>query len=76
MEGIIQVIQSLGFPIACVVAMFVMWQQEVKAHDAEMENMRATLEDQSMATVEALNNNTRVLTRIMERLAMSDDDKR
>lgn len=76
MEGIIQVIQSLGFPIACVVAMFVMWQQEVKAHDAEMENMRATLEDQSMATVEALNNNTRVLTRIMERLAMPDDDKR
>ena len=76
MEGIIQVIQSLGFPIACVVAMFVMWQQEVKAHDAEIENMRATLEDQSMATVEALNNNTRVLTRIMERLAMPDDDKR
>ena len=69
-------IECLRLAILFRCLMFVMWQQEVKAHDAEMENMRATLEDQSMATVEALNNNTRVLTRIMERLAMSDDDKR
>lgn len=70
MEGIIQIIQSLGFPIACVVAMFVMWQSEVKAHDSEMEKMRATLETQTAATTEALNNNTVVLTRILERLGI------
>ena len=72
MEGIIQIIQSLGFPIACVVAMFVMWQQEVKAHDEEMEKMRETLNQQSEATTEALNNNTRVLTRIMKRIGIDE----
>ena len=68
MQDIISIIQSLGFPIACVVAMFVMWQQEVKAHDVEMEKMRTTLETQSKATTDALNNNTQVLTRILERI--------
>lgn len=68
MDEIVSIIQSLGFPIACVVAMFFMWQSEVKAHDAEMDKMRTTLEEQSKQTVEALNNNTLVLTRILERL--------
>ena len=72
MDGIIQVIQSLGFPIACVVAMFIMWQQEVKAHDEEMDKMRSTLETQTAATTEALNNNTLVLTRILERLGINE----
>lgn len=68
MDGVIQIIQSLGFPIACVVAMFVMWQQEVKAHDEEMEKMRTTLEAQSKATTDALNNNTTILTRILDKI--------
>lgn len=70
MDSIIQIIQSLGFPIACVVCMFAMWQSEVKKHDEEMEKMRATLEEQSKSTVDALNNNTVVLTRILERLGV------
>ena len=73
MPDVISIIQSLGFPIACVVAMFVMWQQEVKAHDEEMEKMRETLSHQNSATVEALNNNTQVLTRILTKLGMDDD---
>ena len=68
---VVQVIQSLGFPVACVVAMFAMWQKEVKSHDDEMEKMRVTLEDQTHATTEALNNNTLVLTRILERIGES-----
>lgn len=68
MDGVIQVIQSLGFPIACVVAMFFAWQNEVKTHDSEMEKMRGTLETQSKATVDALNNNTLILTKILTKL--------
>lgn len=68
MDGIIQIIQSLGFPIACVVAMFLAWQNEVKTHDNEMNKMRDTLEAQSKATVDALNNNTLVLTKILTKL--------
>lgn len=76
MDGIIQIIQSLGFPIACVVALFAMWQSEVKAHDQEMEKMRATLEQQSASTTQALNNNTIILTRILDRLGVEEDDHR
>lgn len=65
-----QIIQSLGFPIACVVCMFAMWQKEVKAHDDEMDKMRVALETQNSAMTEALNNNTLVLTRILERLGI------
>lgn len=66
--GIIQVIQSLGFPIACVVAMFAMWQKEVKAHGEEMTKLRESLEQQSKATTEALNNNSTLLARILDKI--------
>ena len=72
MEVVIDLVQSLGFPIACVVALFAMWQSEVKAHDEEMDNMRNALEEQSKSTTEALNNNTVILTRILERLGVED----
>lgn len=72
MDVVIDMIQSLGFPIACVVALFAMWQSEVKAHDAEMDKMRTALEEQSKSTTEALNNNTVILTRILERLGVDD----
>ena len=68
MEGIVQIIQSLGFPIACVVAMFIMWQSEVKSHNEEMEKFRTSLTEQNKATVEALQGNTIVLTKILTRL--------
>ena len=73
MEGIIQVIQSLGFPVACVIAMFCMWQKEVKAHDEEMEKMRTALEQQASSTTEALNNNTIVLTKILTKLGVDNE---
>lgn len=72
MEVVIDLVQSLGFPIACVVALFAMWQSEVKAHDEEMDKMRTALEEQSKSTTEALNNNTVILTRILERLGVED----
>ena len=72
MDVVIDLIQSLGFPIACVVALFAMWQSEVKAHDEEMDKMRTALEEQSKSTTEALNNNTVILTRILERLGVED----
>lgn len=72
MEGIVQIIQSLGFPIACVVAMFAMWQKEVHSHDEEMEKMRAALAEQTRATTEALNGNTVILTKILTRIGADD----
>lgn len=67
-DAIITAIQSLGFPIACVIAMFLMWQKEVQSHKEEMTEMRVSMEEQNRATVEALNNNTQILNRILTKL--------
>ena len=68
MDGVIQIVQSLGFPIACVIALFAMWQSEVKSHNEEMEKFRVTLAEQSKATIEALQGNTIILTKILSKL--------
>ena len=72
MDAVIQIIQSLGFPIACTVCMFAMWQKEVNSHHEEIEKMRTTLEQQSAATTDALNNNTTILTRILDKIGGVD----
>lgn len=60
--GVIQqLIGSLGFPIACVIAMFYMWNKERDDHKTEMSNMTT-----------ALNNNTQALIRIEEFLKHDD----
>lgn len=68
MDAVVQIIQSLGFPIACTICMFAMWQKEVKAHDEEMDKMRDALSEQTRTTTEALNNNTVALTRILQKI--------
>mgnify|MGYP003290134078 CR=1 FL=1 len=50
-----QIIGTLGFPIACVIAMFWMWNKEREDHKTEMQNM-----------TDALNNNTQALIKIEE----------
>ena len=50
---ITQLISSLGFPIACVIAMFFFWNKEREDHKSEMQKM-----------TEALNNNTLALIKI------------
>ena len=50
---ITQLIANLGFPIACVVALFWSWSKEREDHKTEM-----------AAMTEALNNNTMAITKI------------
>lgn len=50
---ITQLIGSLGFPIACVIAMFFFWNKEREDHKSEMQRM-----------TEAVNNNTLALIKI------------
>lgn len=61
MEEIVQIVTNLvsnvGFPIACVVAMFYMQNKEREAHKAESE-----------AWVEALNRNTEVMQKVLDKL--------
>lgn len=54
-------INGVGFPIACVTAMFWMQNQEREQHRQEAEKF-----------AEAINNNTQVMTRILERLGVKE----
>ena len=56
-EVITQLVSNLGFPIACVVAMFWMWNKERDAHKEESDKW-----------IEAINNNTRVMEKVLTKL--------
>lgn len=60
-EMITQLIQNVGFPIACVIAMFHFWNKEREDHKTELASV-----------TDALNNNTLVLQSIRDHL-LSDD---
>ena len=56
---ITQIISNLGFPIACVVAMFWMLNKERDAHKAETAELSKAIE-----------NNTNVMTQVLDKLEM------
>ena len=79
MEQIVTIIQTVGFPIACAVAMFLMLNNEQKAHKEETEKFDATINDlkisfqdsinqQKSDMVTALNNNTLALQKLIDKL--------
>jgi len=79
MQDILTVIQSVGFPIAVAIAMFVMLQNEQKAHREESEKLTATITDlkitfnsaitdQERSITEAINNNTLVIQKLLDKL--------
>lgn len=52
-----QIISNLGFPIACVVAMFWMLNKERDSHKAETAEL-----------AKAIENNTNVMTQVLDKL--------
>lgn len=79
MEDIIQIIQTVGFPIACAVSMFLMLQSEQKAHKEESAKLTETITDmkitfnnaiheQESKITEAINNNTLVIQKLLDKL--------
>lgn len=60
---IVQIVSSLGFPIACCIAMF--WQNNKlnEAHKAEVSKLN-----------EAINNNTIALNHIIDKLGGTNND--
>ena len=57
MEEIVSIISNLGFPIACACVMFWQMEKERESHKAESEKW-----------VEAINNNTRVMEKVLEKV--------
>lgn len=68
MEEIIKIIQQLGFPIACCVALWIAQRGETQAHKEEMQAERDSREKSNSAMVEAINNNSTLLAQILTKL--------
>ena len=79
MEDVITIIQTVGFPIACAIAMFMMLQQEQKAHREESAKLTETItdlkisfadaiHDQESNITEAINNNTLVIQKLIDKM--------
>ncbi len=79
MQDILTIIQTVGFPIAVAIAMFVMLQNEQKSHREETEKLTATITDlkitfnssiadQEKTITEAINNNTLVMQKLIDKL--------
>lgn len=78
MQEIITLIQTVGFPIACAVAMFILLHNEQKAHREESEKLTQTITelkisfntsmaDQEKTITEAINNNTLVIQKLLDK---------
>ena len=79
MSDFITIIQSVGFPIAVAVAMFIMLQSEQKQHRQEAENItetmntlketfNAAIHEQENTIAAAINNNTLVIQKLIDKL--------
>ena len=79
MQDILTIIQSVGFPIAVAVSMFIMLENEQKAHKEESEKLTQTITDlkitfasaitdQERKVTEAINNNTLVIQKLLDKL--------
>jgi hypothetical protein len=79
MQDFITIIQTVGFPIACAVAMFIMLQSEQKAHRDETSKLTETItelkisfseaiRDQENNITTAINNNTLVIQQLLDKL--------
>ena len=79
MQEVLTIIQTVGFPIACAVGMFLMLQSEQKTHKEEIAKLNETLNtlqvsfndaihEQETAVATAINNNTLVIQKLIVKL--------
>ena len=79
MQDFVTIVQSIGFPIAVAIAMFIMLQNEQKEHKQETERITETLNrleiqfndaihQQETSIASAINNNTLVIQKLIDKL--------
>lgn len=74
MDNFVQFIQTLGFPIAIAVYLLYDRSKADQLHKNEMDAMRQEMETSNAKMTEALNNNTNVLSRILEVLHVGNGE--
>ena len=74
MDNFVQFIQTLGFPIAIAVYLLYDRAKADQLHKDEIDAMRKEMEVSNAKMTEALNNNTNVLSRILEVLHVGNGE--
>lgn len=59
-DSIVQIVSTVGFPIACTIVLFAMWDKEREAHDAEVKEI-----------TKAISNNNTLLQRLLDHFSGS-----
>lgn len=74
MDVLVQIIQTIGFPIAICVYLLYDRSQSDQLHKQEMDDMRKSMDESNQKMTDALNNNTVVLSRILEVLHVNGSE--
>lgn len=83
MQDFANIVQSLGFPIACAIALFILLNREQKEHREESEKLTETItelkisfnsamHEQEQTITQAINNNTLVIQKLLDKLEDKD----
>lgn len=67
-EMVLQAISNYGFPIAACIGMFWYMNKEREAHQQEVKDMTTALNNNTLKTTEALDKNTAVIERLMDKV--------
>ena len=72
--GIIQIIGSLGFPVAACIYLFYSMQKERERNDVQREADRKEHKEEMTKVTEALQNNTLVIQKLVDTLTVDQVD--
>lgn len=64
----VTIIQTVGFPIACCIGLFILLFRMNKSHKEEVTEMKEAFYQQSKETNQAINNNTLALQKLVDKL--------
>lgn len=71
-DSIATLISSLGFPICCCVVLGWYIKNITETYNKQIEELRKEHKDETMKLTEALNNNTLVIQRLIDKIGDSD----
>ena len=69
---IVTLIQTVGFPIACCIGLFILLWKMNKSHKEEVIEMKEAFYQQSKETITAINNNTLAIQKLTDKLDKND----
>lgn len=73
---IIQAITAVGFPIVCCLLLFWYVNKREESFDKQIDALSEKHEHEVAQLVEAVNNNTMVMQRLLDRLGVADEERK